>query len=470
MVKKRTSGVGSSKPPIRPTGYSRSGWHNRAMASLRLGRVPATRLTRLVSITLASALMTSSVAGPVAAQEGEPSTDGAALPQGFTQKMVNKVAEVIEEVHPVRGLAPVEGVSYRVIDQETFIEELKAMFREEYPAEYIAAEDELYTRLGLIEPDQDLEKLILKIYDQQVLAFYDPLTKTFSLIGPIDKIGAMESIVVAHEYGHALQDETYDLEGERIKDLDRSDAILAQQALIEGDATAVMYDWAARELNLVQLLGISAQAMSQQDSRRLGRIPEILRRQLEFPYIDGYAFVNAIRGRGDWEAVDVAWEAQPVSTEQILHPELYPDELPVEIELPDVAAALGPEWTASYEQTLGEMQIGVWVADGQKRFSLFPVLPGQLPNAEAAAGWGGDRLVSLDGPDGAWAVVWQTEWDSEQDQKEFRKAARAAMKDLPGAHTANDTDAVGGLSSPVLVLVADSKATLNTLRRALGLI
>ena len=439
------------------------------MASLQFGRRPATRLHRLSSIATASIVLAVSLALPVGAQDANPSSEADSLPDGFTQKMVGKVAEVIDEVHPVRGLTPAEGVSYRVIDQETFLEELKALFREEYPAHYIAAEDDLYTRLGLIEPEQDLEKLILKIYDQQVLAFYDPPSKTFSLIGPIDKIGPMERIVVAHEYGHALQDQTYDLEGNRIKDLDRADAILAQQALVEGDATAVMYDWAARELSLTQLLGVSASAMTQQDGRRLGRIPEILRRQLEFPYLDGYAFVNAIRGRGDWDAVDDTWQAQPVSTEQILHPELYPHEVPVDIELPDVAAALGPAWTASYEQTLGEMQTGVWVADDQKRFSLFPVLPGALPNAEAAAGWGGDRLVSLDGPEGAWAVMWQTEWDSEQDQKEFRQAARAAMKDLPGEHTANDADVVGGLSSPVLVLVADSKATLSTLRGALGL-
>ena len=120
-----------------------------------------------------------------------------------------------------------------------------------------------------------------------------------------------------------------------------------------------------------------------------------------------------------------------------------------------MAALLGPGWTTSYEQTLGEMQTGVWVADERKAQQLFPVLPAQLPRAEAAAGWGGDRLVSLDGPDGAWAVVWQTDWDSREDAREFRDAARDAMKDLPGAHAVSDADLSGGLSSPVLVLVAD---------------
>jgi len=446
------------------------------MATLDRTPFPTHRLSKILTAALAPALLVAAIgSSPAAAQdaspapESSPSAQAVPLPEGFNQKMVKKVGQVIDGVHPVRQLPAAEDVAYRVIDDETFLAELEALFREEYTAEYVAAEDDAFTRLGLLDAEDDLEALILKIYDSQVLAYYDPRTKTFSLIGPVKKIGALESIVVAHEYGHALQDAEWDLEGQRIKDLDRSDSILAQQALIEGDATAVMYDWAARELKLVDLLRVSAQALTQQDSKKLRRMPMILQRQLEFPYIDGYAFVNAIRGRGDWAAVDEAWDAQPVSTEQILHPELYPDELPVDIALPDVAAALGTDWSTSYQQTLGEMQVGVWVADGKKRRALFPALPGQLPKAEAAAGWGGDRLVSLDGPDGAWAVVWQSDWDTKIDQKEFRKAARDAVEDLPGAHSVTNADIAGGLSSPVLVLVADSEGTLGALQGALGL-
>ena len=275
-------------------------------------------------------------------------------------------------MHPIRGLPPADGVKYRVIDAGTFTAELEALFREEYTDAYVAAEDAALTRLGLIDPDDDLGELILSLYDDQVLAYYDPRSDTFSLVGPARKIGALESVVVAHEYGHALQDAAYDLEARRIRELDQSDAILAQQALVEGDATAIMYDWAARELKLADLLAVSAGALTKQDSKALREMPVLLRRQMEFPYIDGFAFVNAIRGRGDWPAVDEAWQAQPVSTEQIIHPELYPDELPVEIELPDVGALLGPDWTTSYEQTLGEMQIGVWVADGREGAVALP--------------------------------------------------------------------------------------------------
>jgi hypothetical protein len=291
------------------------------------------------------------------------------------------------------------------------------------------------------------------------------------MVGPVEEIGPLEAIVVAHEFTHALQDQHWDLEGTRITDLSRSDEIIAQQSLTEGDATSSMFDWALRAFQdrPGDLLEIAGSAFTRQDERLLRRMPPILRRQLESPYLDGFAFVNALRGRGDWAAVDAAWERRPVSTEQILHPDLYPDERPVPIELPDVAAALGPGWTAPYQQTLGEMQMGVWVADGRQGQTLLPGLPAPLPRAEAVEGWGGDRLMSLDGPDGTWAVVWQTSWDSGPDAREFREAAVAAMRDLDGASDVLDASIVGDLADPVLVLVADGRSTLEQVRTTLGL-
>jgi hypothetical protein len=392
-----------------------------------------------------------------------------ALGQGIDEEMASEIAAVVDAVGPIRELEPDAEVPFRVVDRGAFLAELTALFHEDYTPERLAAEDALLTRLGLIGPDDDLEELMLALYESQVLAYYDPRTGAFTIVGPVESIGPLEEIVVAHEFTHALQDQRWDLEGTRITDLSRSDEILAQQALTEGDATALMFDWAARELDMADLLSVAGSAFTRQDERLLRRMPPLLRRQLESPYLDGFAFVNALRGRGDWAAVDEAWDHRPVSTEQILHPDLYPDEQPIAIELPDVAAALGPEWAASYDQTLGEMQMGVWVADGRQAQTLLPGLPAPLPHAEAVEGWGGDRLVSLDGPDGAWAVVWQTAWDSGRDAQEFRDAAVAAMRDLDGASDVLEASIVDDLADPILVLVADGRSTLDLVRTALGL-
>lgn len=434
------------------------------------------RLERPILAALLVALLGVGSAGaPARAQAATPSADpnaaplAPALPEGITAGMASRIEEVIDQVPPIRGLDPVAEVRYRVIDQDGFRAEFESLFREEFPPELVAAEQAFYQRMGLLGPDDDLEELLLSLYASQVLAFYDPRTGAFTLVGPVERIGPLERVVIAHEHTHALQDQRWDLEGTRIRDHSRSDEIIAHASLAEGDAVAVMFDWAARELSVADLVGVANSALTRQDERLMRRLPPIIRRQLESPYLDGFAFVNALRGRGDWAAVDAVWEDRPRSTEQILHPELYPDELPVEIEIADLAPRLGPGWTTSYAQTLGEMQIGVWLADGRQGENLLPGLPGPLPRADAAAGWGGDRLVSLDGPDGAWAVAWQTDWDSPADARQFRSAAAAVMEDLPGANAVLAADIVGGLSSPMLVIVADSGPTLRALRSSLDL-
>jgi hypothetical protein len=379
------------------------------------------------------------------------------------------IREVIEQVPPIRGLQPLAEVPFRFITPEVFEQELRGLFAAENPAELVAAEADLLKRLGLLDQGSDLEESVLELYGSQVAAFYDPSSATFTVIerGDDADFGSSDAIIVAHEYVHALQDQHFDLEAAQDTDPDQGDATAATLALIEGDAVAVMVDWAIANLDFDEILQLQ-DAVTPADQELLESAPLVLRRQLEFPYTDGWAFVNAIRSGGGYEAVDAAFADRPVSTEQVMHPEKYlAREHPVVVELPDVATALGGGWTLSYQQTMGEMLIGVLVADGEP--APPPTMPGllpALPNAEAAAGWGGDRIVSLDGPDGTWAVVWQTAWDSATDAGEFLAATEAAMDDLPFPHEIVASSVVDQLDSPVLVIVASDEATLDRLRDA----
>jgi hypothetical protein len=92
-----------------------------------------------------------------------------------------------------------------------------------------------------------------------------------------------------------------------------------------------------------------------------------------------------------------------------------------------------------------------------------------MPRANAAAGWGGDRLVSLDNADGTWAIAWQTTWDSADDVTQFIDAANAAVADLPGAHAVLPVDIVGGMPAPALVLITSDPGTLAAIQAALGI-
>ena len=81
---------------------------------------------------------------------------------------------------------------------------------------------------------------------------------------------------------------------------------------------------------------------------------------------------------------------------------------------------MGDGWAVALEDTWGEFQTAVWLrsrgvgAEAQ----------------EAAAGWGGDRLIVLNGPDGSWAVVMSSAWDTAADADAFAAAAQTAVTDL----------------------------------------
>ncbi len=120
---------------------------------------------------------------------------------------------------PIRGLPPADGVTYRVIDAG----HLRRLSWRRSSARstrtpYVAAEDAAFTRLGLIEPDDDLGELILDALRQTRCWPTTTRGRTRSRSSArLDKIGDLESVVVAHEYGHALQDAAYDLEARRIR-------------------------------------------------------------------------------------------------------------------------------------------------------------------------------------------------------------------------------------------------------------
>jgi hypothetical protein len=374
------------------------------------------------------------------------------------------------QVPPIRRLEPRADVPFRFISPETFREEITRQLTEANPPEALAAEEATLTRLGLLPPGTDLQSLLIDAYSSSVAAFYEPATGAFTVIArePFE-FGAAERLFVAHEYQHALQDQHFGLERTQVTDPAEGDRALAVLGLIEGDATAVMFDWAQQNLSPDELLGLQ-DAVTPQDQALLDALPAVIRRQLEFPYLDGFLFTLRLRGLGgSYAPIDDAFARLPVSSEQILHPELYPDEQPVSVTLDaaTVTSALGDGWAQlSPASTVGELLMGVWTLDGADPPP--GTLPGMPGTPTSTAGWGGDRLLSLEGPDGSWLIVWQTAWDSSTDADEFLAAAEAAMADLPGAHLATRASVAGDLPDPVVVLIADDQATLDQARAGLG--
>lgn len=380
--------------------------------------------------------------------------------------LAQQIDSVIAQVPGIRGLEPLADVPYEFITREQFRDDLIELQFEEVPEETFRAEERLLKRLGLMPDDADLLQLLVDLYGGQVAAFYRPDTKRFYIIQRDQPFGASDKIIVAHEYTHALQDQHFDLEGTRIKDLSEGDAVLGQLGAIEGDATLTMQLWTLEPGNLSpeEALQVLFESLQQLDDPALANMPPVLRRQLEYPYAEGFAFIQEIHGLGGFDAVNTTLTEPPESTEQVLHPDKYlADEAPVEVTLPDLTPALGEGWALSYEQTMGELIMQVWAAGDETPPETFPGLPVEWPHAEAAAGWGGDRLAMYEHPDGRWAIGWEIIWDSEADALEFRDRASELAPTIDPSTVVTDL----GNSSTVIVTASDV-SIVNALTAAFG--
>lgn len=421
--------------------------------------------------------VTPAATSPTATSTGTPAeaTPGASGPSSppttgpsATAPPAAAYAAIERQVEQLRGLTATRPVDPRLIDDvglQAYTQKALASI----PAGRVEASGALLKALGLLPADANLGALFTQLFTTQVAGFYDPETKELYVVSANGGLGPIEKVTFAHEFTHALQDQAWprfggtEFQGAmsgivRLPDGD-SDRSLGELALIEGDPTVVMALWSQRYLSPLELLQLVAASSDPQTARILDAMPAILRETLMYPYIAGLQFVLARQLSGGWPAVDALYANPPVSTEQILHPEAYPKDRPVPVTLPTgLAARMGPGWTTVQRDTMGELQLRVWLEAGGG--------PAWKPTADAAAaGWGGDRVELVRGPGGAWALILKTAWDSPADAREFNAGAAVTIGTL--GLTGRVLPGAGG--TEVDVVLGSDAAAMARLANVLGL-
>ncbi|HXG25903.1 MAG TPA: hypothetical protein VNL94_03505 [Candidatus Binatia bacterium] len=394
---------------------------------------------RLVVIALAAAFLlgacestgpTASPAGPASAPASGPATD--APPTPTPRPAAEVYAEIRAAVEEIRGLRPTEEVEPVTLDEAQLIENLQAEFdKENTPEEIRLSEDSLIT-FGLLPEGSDLRQIMLDFQSGQVAGYYSPDQDRLFVVSRSGAIGSIERVTYAHEFTHQLQDQNMDLGSLGLDADDNSDGVLAALALVEGDAVSVQVSWMLANLGPAELGELLESALDPKAMEALERAPVYVRETTIFQYQQGPAFVSSLMTGGGYDPVNEAYLDPPKSTEQVLHPEKYAErEAPSIPSLPDgVAASLGEGWSEATRDTLGELVLGLWLRING------------VPRAEAdaaAAGWGGDRMLMVRGPDGAIGIGLVTTWDSTTDAQEFLQAAGTAAKAVdPNAIVASD--------------------------------
>jgi len=368
------------------------------------------------------------------------------------------------QVSQLRGLKPTAEPDLNLLDHTSLNTYLSEQFEQNYLPSERESDQKQLVALGLIQPTDDLVQLELNLLNSQVVGVYDPDTRGMFVVSDQGAFGPVARITYAHEFNHALQDQHFDLNRLAPKHSANNDRSMAVHGLIEGDAMLVQTLWAQQNLTQTELLDLLRTASA---DTGLSDAPLIIRGELLFPYTDGFNFVRkAYADAGNsFAGVDAVFANLPESTAQVLHPEKYRDHVhPVDVQLPDIAAGLGPDWRSVGGGVFGELDTRIllqqWGATS-------------IQASRVASGWSGDRWQLVE-RNGSTALLLRSTWSSSDAATSFFtsytaglrvRLADAALDDSSAGREALTTPAtvtdVRLLGSDVITVIAPDRATAD---------
>ena len=325
---------------------------------------------------------------------------------GKSNSLGEDLEQVASDVVEIRGLAPKSEVEYRFVTSDQLREMLVSDFEEEYPQEEARIDQEVYVLLDLMEQDEDLYTILIDVFSEQVIGFYDYDSGELYVVSDREELGPVEKVTFAHEYTHALQDQHFDLSSLPLQEEDNSDLATAALSLTEGDAVLTQYNYMMSYLSADELEAVLEESQ-QVEMEQFEAAPRFISESLLATYLEGFNFVLEL---GGWEDINQAYADLPQSTEQILHPEKYlvRDE-PQDVTMPDLESALGAGWAQLDSDVLGELSIRIYLE----------TFVAQHVAEVAAEGWDGDRYLYLKSAEGEKLLALRSTWDSDSDADEF---------------------------------------------------
>jgi hypothetical protein len=357
----------------------------------------------------------------------------ATLPPGVADAdspadLVALLAELLPRVERLSGLDRTDVLRMRRqsrVDAAAYVER---RLDSELPPDRLDAIRRTYAALGLVPDTLDLRTLLLELYTEQVLGYYDPATTTLFVLEGEDAAGLRP--LLAHELVHALQDQHTNLDS--LVSYERgNDRQTAAHAALEGHAMVVMFAVLAEEATRRRIdpvtlpdpsvdLGDALAAQNQQFPV-FGRAPAVIQETLLFPYVHGASFVHRLwSSMAPLERYPAPIDTLlPQSTAAVLAPQpLERLQEPVELSFADVPHG----WRTVHENTLGKLETAIFLGE-------------HLGTAARAAadGWRGDRYLLLTDETGADVLHWVSVWESTAAAERFARAVLQAVHVLTGS-------------------------------------
>jgi len=258
------------------------------------------------------------------------------------KELFSLVDELLKFSSQETGL-PIQSTVKRQLTSRAAIEGyLKEKFNEDEGAKRLQRGEIVLKKFGLLDRDFALKPFLLDLLKEQIEAYYDSKTKTVNLLDWVDI--EEQKPVLAHELTHALQDQHSNLDkwDDQTPDdvsldaagdsdhLAKDEMDTAREAVVEGQATAVMMDYILKPMgkSLIkdpEVLEVVKQQMSSSESSPvLNRAPILLSESMLFPYREGLSFEQDVwMDQGQAAAFAGTMDHPPTSTWEIINPREY---------------------------------------------------------------------------------------------------------------------------------------------------
>jgi hypothetical protein len=318
------------------------------------------------------------------------------------------VDQLIQFSSEETGLQVKSSVKRQLTTRTAVESYLNQKFQEDEGAKRLQRGEIVLKKFGLLDRDFDLKPFLLALLKEQIEAYYDSKTKTVNMLDwvAIDE----QKPVLAHELTHALQDQRVNLEkwgdqtpsdvstnySEDIDHLAKDEFDTAREAVVEGQATAVMMD------NILKPMGkslikdpevvefIKNQMAGSESSPVLARAPLLLSESLLFPYREGLSFEQDLwMDKGQAAAFAGALDHPPTSTWEIINPrEFEKAKVPIVPLLPDIHPILDKTYKAYDIGQVGELDLHILT----QLFGGEGAARDLTPSWDGGIYWAGQRL------------------------------------------------------------------------------
>jgi len=328
--------------------------------------------------------------------------------------LVNRTMARVEQI---RGLEFEESVPVDVIS------------REQYRANrsgggtnptFQAWNDQVWEGLFIVPESTGSSESFDQTLGESVLGYYSPGEDAIVIVSdsPTPQIS---NATLAHELVHALQDQQFGFSTP-----DTQDRQLADDSVVEGEANFVESVYTDR---CGDVWSCQPRPESGSGGAGGGGVNRGLLLTILTPYTAGQEFVESVYDDRGWTGVSDLHGDEPESTEQVIHPDRYPDERPVNVTVADRSSAAWDRFDHDpVGDTVGEASIYAMFVDN----GVVSTDDIYSYESDPSEGWAGDALVPYtdgDENDSEGAYVWKTRWDTERDAREFASAYRDLLRE-----------------------------------------